>query len=271
MLILFGAAISLLGVGFYLYYLVVNGIALTGRSVFCIILIFLVDVLVLLFVFHKLYLYGKCEKERELNAIYYEHLQKLLRLIQMQRHDFVNHMQVIFALLKTKQIERAEEYITGISQRVNISKAIMQIQIPELAALMLVKMDAAAAKDISLKINVEPGLTSLGVEPIDLNTIIGNLLDNAFEAVENRKQEDRTVELRIFKTPRHYYIQTINPGYLREELREKIFLPGFSTKQGKNRGVGLASVQSVVKKNRGEISVSCSEGKNVKFTVVFPR
>lgn len=271
MLLLFGTAISLFGVGFYLYYMVINGIALTVRNINFISLIFFANVIAVLFISRKIYLHQKCEKERELNAIYYEHLQKLFRVIQMQRHDFVNHMQVIFALLKTKQIERAEEYITGISQRVNISKAILQIQIPELVALLLVKMDTAAAKGISLKIDVEPGLTSLGVEPIDLNTIIGNLLDNALEAVENGKQEDKAVELRIFTTPGHYYIQTINPGYLQEEMREKIFRPGFSTKQGKNRGVGLVSVKSVVEKNRGNISVSCSEGENIKFTVVFPK
>jgi len=265
-----GTVLSLFGVGFYLYYMVVNGIACTVRNIYLIYLVFFVDIIALLYVFSKIYLHKKCEKNRQLNAVYYEHLEKLLRMIQMQRHDFANHMQVIFALLKTKQIERAEEYITGISQRVNITKAVQQIQIPELAALVLIKMEAAAARGISLKIDVEPGLTSLGVESVDLNTIIGNLLDNAFDAVENREQEEKNVELRIFKTPEYYYIQTINPGYIQEEMQKKIFLPGVSTKQGENRGIGLASVKAVVEKNGGKISVSCSEGGKIKFTVVLP-
>lgn len=270
-LVLLGIAVILLVIGFYLLCVIQFNMPLTKRAVYFIHSTILIIVLVLAFVCRKLYIIEKREMSRDLNTLYFDHLQELLRVIRLQRHDFVNHMQVIYALLQTRQIEKAEEYITGLGQRVQISKEMLQIQIPELAALLLVKMGVAALKNISFDIEAESDLKSLRIDPIDLNIIIGNLVDNAFEAVENLGQEQKKVVLRLSETSESYFIQTINPGYLDRALREKIFCPGFSSKQGLNRGFGLASVKSAVEKYRGKINVASSEEDGVRFTVMLPK
>lgn len=94
--------------------------------------------------------------------------------------------------------------------------------------------------------------------------------NKAFEAVEPLAADKRTVALRIFETGKHFVFQTVNPCFIEKELRNKIFEPGFSTKAG-NRGFGLASVKSVVEKNRGKILVSSFKDRGTKFTVLFPR
>lgn len=144
------------------------------------------------------------------------------------------------------------------------------VNIPELAALLLVKMGIASLKNISFTIEVESNLKMLRVKAIDLNTVVGNLVDNAFEAVESLASDKKTVALRIFETGKHFVFQTVNPGFIEKELRDKIFEPGFSTKPG-NRGIGLASVKSVVNKNRGKILVSSIKDRGTKFAVMFPK
>lgn len=269
--LLLGVGIVLLAVDFYLFWSIQFDRPLTRGAIYIIDSTILTLVLVLLFICWKVYRFEKSELSRALNSLYSEHLQELLRVVRLLRHDFANHVQVISALLQTNQIEKAKAYITSLGQRIRIPKGMLQFGIPELGALLMVKMHVADLKNISFDIEVDADLKSLKIDPLDLNTIIGNLLDNAFEAVEGGEEEQKRVVLRFFETPESYFIQTINPGYLDEEMREKIFSPGFSTKQGSNRGFGLVSAKTAVEKYRGRINVACSQREGVKFTVIFPK
>ena len=264
-------AVILVTLGFYLQRLVEIGhvvssevaVAVINAAIFTIVLFFLV-------ILRKMFLLERHEKFLKVKEIYIEHLRELVRVTRAQRHDFVNHLQVVYALLKTGKIEKAQRYIENLYHAVRISGEILRVNIPELAALLLVKMGIASLKNISFTIEVESNLNMLRVKAIDLNTVVGNLVDNAFEAVESLTTDKRTVALRIFETGRHFVFQTVNPGFIEKELRNKIFKPGFSTRAG-NRGFGLASMKSVVEKNKGKILVSSFKDRGTKFTVIFPK
>lgn len=218
----------------------------------------------------NIFLVAKQRKMLDIQDFYIEHLNEMVRVVRSQRHDFINHMQVVYALMKTKKPERAEQYIEELCQNVRFNDGVLYVNMPELSALLIAKEELAADKEISFKIKIDSDLVGLKVKPLDLITVLGNLLDNSFEAVEELPQEKRNVVIKIFQTSKHFVFQTANPGYIPKHLREKIFEMGFSTKSGKNRGVGLASVASVVEKNSGRITVSSSEDSGTKFTVMFP-
>jgi hypothetical protein len=265
-------AVILVTLGFYLQRLVEIGhvvssevaVAVINAAIFTIVLFFLV-------ILRKMFLLERHEKFLKVKEIYIEHLRELVRVTRAQRHDFVNHLQVVYALLKTGKIEKAQRYIENLYHDVRISGEVLRVNIPELAALLLVKMGIASLKNISFSIEVESNnLNMLRVKAIDLNTVVGNLVDNAFEAVEPLSADKRTVALRIFETSKHFVFQTVNPGFIEKELRDKIFEPGFSTRSG-NRGFGLASVRSVVEKNGGKILLSSFKDRGTKFTVIFPK
>ncbi|AFV11680.1 signal transduction histidine kinase regulating citrate/malate metabolism [Thermacetogenium phaeum DSM 12270] len=225
---------------------------------------------VLLVMSRKLFLLERQEKFVKIQELYIGNLQELVRVTRAQRHDFVNHLQVIYALLRTGKIEKAQSYIENLYHDVRISGEILRVNIPELAALLLVKMGVASLKNISFTIEVDANLNMLRVKATDLNTVVGNLVDNAFEAVEPLNADKRTVVLRIFETGKYFVFQTVNPGFIEKELRDKIFEPGFSTRSG-NRGFGLVSVKSAVEKNRGKVLVSSFKDRGTKFTVLFPK
>jgi two-component system sensor histidine kinase AgrC len=193
-----------------------------------------------------------------------------ITVTRTQRHDFINHLQAVYALLKTDRNDEAQSYIENLYHDIRISGEIIHLSIPEVAALLLVKMGTASLKNISFAVEVESNLKGLRVKAIELNSIIGNLVDNAFEAVEVFPADKRTVRLRIFETGRHFVFQTINPGFIEKELRIKIFEPGFSTKSEK-RGIGLSSVKSMVEANGGKTLVSSDKARGTKFTVIFPK
>src|SRR5690606_539031 len=109
---------------------------------------------------------------------------------------------------------------------------IMNIGNPALAALIQAKSAVAIARKIHFTYVCHGmGTSSLGINSIDLIKVIGNLLDNAFEECMPLAPDQRFVELICITEKNDLTITVNNRGsYISEEIREKIFAPGFSTK-----------------------------------------
>ncbi|NLV21227.1 MAG: GHKL domain-containing protein [Syntrophomonadaceae bacterium] len=135
---------------------------------------------------------------------------------------------------------------------------------------MLVKAGVAATRNITLEINQQSNLAALHVPSMELVTVVGNLLNNAMEAVEDLTPALRTVTFKIYEKSGLYIFQTQNPGYMPPDVKNKLFELGFSTKPG-DRGTGLASVKYQVEKHNGMILVSSNPEKGTRFTVCYPR
>lgn len=255
----------------YLNNLISGPICISEPVLFALIIMLFVTVPVLLILTKNVFLITKQQKTLEIQNFYIEHLRELVRAIRMQRHDFVNHMQVVYALMKTGKCDKAIDYIADLSHEIHITGEILSVDIPELSALLLAKMDLARKKEINFLIIVESNLQRLDLKPLDLIMVVANLLDNAFEAVESLPMESRSVILKIAEKDECYYLQTINPGYISDELKDKIFDMGYSTKEGPDRGTGLAAVKNVVEKNSGKIDLQSSRNQGIIFNACFPK
>ena len=213
-------------------------------------------------------------RQRQLMEVQQQHisdLHEMTNIIKAQRHDFVNHLQVVFGFLSLGEVEEARDYIQEVYQEVRVSGDILRLAIPELSALLLVKMGLAAGRNISLTIRGESNLSNLRVPSRDLVAVVGNLINNALEAVENLPAAERAVELRIFEKAGFYIIQTHNSGCIPPEQRERIFEAGFSTKGDRaERGMGLASVKHLVEKSRGMVLMSSHPRRGTRFTICYP-
>jgi len=254
-----------------LHNLISSPLSLSEPVLFAMIIMLFITIPVLLILTKNIYLLSKQQKTLEIQDFYIEHLSELVRAIRVQRHDFVNHMQVVYALMKTGKFDKAIEYIADLSHDIQITGAMLSVDIPELSALLLAKTDLARKKEILFKITVESNLKGLEIKPLELIMVEANLLDNAFEAVESLPVDIRSVVLKVAETAEYYSLQINNPGYIPEEIRMRMFEMGYSTKEGKERGTGLAAVKSVVEKNGGTITLQCSRDQGIIFTVCFPK
>ncbi|MDR9755402.1 MAG: sensor histidine kinase [Thermacetogeniaceae bacterium] len=254
-----------------LHNLISSPLSLSEPVLFAMIIMLFITIPVLLILTKNIYLLSKQQKTLEIQDFYIEHLSELVRAIRVQRHDFVNHMQVVYALMKTGKFDKAIEYIADLSHDIQITGAMLSVDIPELSALLLAKTDLARKKEILFKITVESNLKGLEIKPLELIMVVANLLDNAFEAVESLPVDIRSVVLKVAETAEYYSLQINNPGYIPEEIRMRMFEMGYSTKEGKERGTGLAAVKSVVEKNGGTITLQCSRDQGIIFTVCFPK
>jgi two-component system sensor histidine kinase AgrC len=206
----------------------------------------------------------------ELQQFHIDNLQEMMQIIKAQRHDFVNHLQVIYGMVALGHVEQVKIYINTLYKDVQVTSSVLQLAFPELSALLLVKTGVATTRNISLEIKQKSDLSSLMVPSMELVTVVGNLLNNAMEAVDNLDPNLKTVKLKIYEKSGLYIIQTQNPGYMPPEIKNKIFEPGFSTKTG-DRGIGLASIKYQVEKHNGMVLVSSHPENGTRFTVCYPR
>lgn len=270
-----GLAVILIVLGFY-YQSYAEGIVSTvSRNFIVVSILFIIfaAVILSLILSRKLFVIARQEKMMELQQRHIEQIQEMVQVIKSQRHDFVNHLQVVYGLLTIDKPEQAEEYIGDLYQDVQIKGEILKLAIPELTALLMVKMGVATGKGILLRIDVETNLDSLGVKPLDITTVLGNLINNAIEAVDGLDVSRKIVELKILENSRYYIFQTRNPGHIDNKLKEKIFSAGFSTKEGDSeRGLGLASAKYILNKYRGASIVMSNQAEcRVRFTVCIPK
>lgn len=272
--VILGLAVILIVLGFYYQFYLEGEIPNLGQNfiVYSILLVIMAAVLLSLTLTQKLLFIAKQERTFELQQYHIEQLQEMNKIIKTQRHDFVNHLQTVYGLMQLGEVEEAQSFISELYTEVQISGEILRLAIPELSALLLVKTGVATSRNISFKIEVSSDLSQIDVRPFDLVAIMGNLINNALEAVENIPVADRKVQFQVFENSGYFIMQTRNPSFIPKELRTMIFTPGFSTKSDStDRGLGLASIKHLAETYNGFVVVSSHLDKGSCFTVGFPK
>ena len=201
----------------------------------------------------------------------------LVDSMRANNHDFTNKLHVILGLIQMGMYDKAISYIENITivQRSAISKIMNAVQEPAVAALLIGK--TARASELNIKFALREGCFYSNADmqlPSELLvTIIGNLIENAFEAMNDTKDYDVQKELifGIYSRPGAVLITTDDTGVgISEENLQRIFDNGFSTK-GEGRGTGLYQVKKMVERHGGVISVETQEGVGSSFTVSFTK
>ena len=200
----------------------------------------------------------------------------LVDSMRANNHDFTNKLHVIMGLIQMEMYDDAVSYIENISivQRETISKIMSVVDEPSIAALLIGKSARASELNIKFILNDEShySKTDLLLPSELMVTVIGNLIDNAFEAI-NIKDIQRQKELRfgIYSRENALLITVEDTGIgISKDNLEHIYDNGFSTK-GEGRGTGLYQVKEMVEAIGGKITVESQENVGTSFTVSFSK
>ena len=199
----------------------------------------------------------------------------LVDSMRANNHDFTNKLHVILGLIQMEMYDEASSYIQNITmvQRENISKVMNAVSEPAVAALLIGKI--ARASELNVNFVLREGCCYSSVDmnlPSEmLITVIGNLLDNAFDAMNGRNdyRGHRELMFGIYSKPRAVLITVDDTGNgIKTEDIDVIFENGYSTK-GEGRGTGLYQVKTMVEMFGGKITVESQEGVGSSFSVSF--
>lgn len=199
----------------------------------------------------------------------------LVDSMRANNHDFTNKLHVILGLIQMEMYPEACSYIQNITmvQRENISKVMNAVSEPSVAALLIGKI--ARASELNVNFILREGCcynsADMNLPSEMLITVIGNLLDNAFDSMNQNTDFNAQKELLfgIYSKPGAVLITVDDTGSgISPQNIDLIFNNCFSTK-GEGRGTGLYQVKTTVENFGGKITVESQENVGTSFSVSF--
>ena len=193
--------------------------------------------------------------------------------LRAQTHEFMNKMHVIMGLIEMKAYDELKTFTKEVAynRQSEVSYIVTRMKDITLAGFILGKISRSRELDIDFSLSDESELRNeLEVPSVhDLVLIVGNIVENAFDALANFDGE-RIVSLSILDFDKEIVItvEDSGPG-MDEEALKNIFTRGYSSK-GKGHGYGLYLVKQSIDNLEGSIDVESAEGEGTTFTVRLP-
>ncbi len=199
-----------------------------------------------------------------------KYLENLNKTLRSQRHDYLNHIQVIYSLMELEEYDEARNYIEPVYKDiVRVSKALKTSK-PAVNALLQAKLQMAEKNKIDMELEIKSDLKHLNVEPWEFCRVIGNIIDNGIFALK-LKPDNRYMLVEFMEDLENIKISISNNGdVISKEIIDKIFDEGFTTKGIKGEGLGLSIVKEIVENSAGKVIVKSDENRTC-FEVTLPK
>ncbi|MFD3796722.1 ATP-binding protein [Streptomyces californicus] len=213
--------------------------------------------------------------------------------LRSQAHEAANRLHTVVSLIELGRVEEAVEFATAELELAQVltDRVVGAVEEPVLAALLLGKAAQANERGVELVL-AEDSLIDDGALPPslahrDLVTILGNLIDNAVDAVSEGFEGDEgaavpapraaggaagraRVTVTALADERELLLRVADNGAgIGPEAADEVFRRGWST-HGAGRGLGLALVRQAAHCNGGTVELDAGPDGGARFTVRLP-
>ncbi|MGO1545172.1 MAG: ATP-binding protein [Gulosibacter sp.] len=191
-----------------------------------------------------------------------ESIRTLSDALRSQTHEYRNRMHTAVGLLELERSSEAVELLTQTDQQSQLLLDFVAAQDrldPAIISLLIGKSSQAKERGIDWSVEVAPDTPRSVLEPVDSVAVVGNILDNAMDAsVSGSEAPWVEVSLHASDGGRLEIVVMDSGDGIPEDLRERVFEPGFSTKSASSagRGVGLTLVKQVLDSVGGELEIA---------------
>jgi two-component system sensor histidine kinase DctS len=198
--------------------------------------------------------------------------------LKANNHEFMNKLHIILGLLQIGAIKDAENYITELSNRQGmiVNTITERIENRRIAALLLGKISRGNELNIKVKLMPNSYLPnhSKFLSTDSLVTIIGNLIENAMDAInceENDDLESEEISIFIYEDDSNLVISVDDTGIgMTEETIANIKKGRFSTK-GSGRGTGMTLIKNIVENSEGELTIDSKKDIGTSIVVIIKK
>ncbi len=194
--------------------------------------------------------------------------------LRAQNHEYLNKLQTLAGLIHLGAYQEAAEFISRTTRvrQAAVQHVLANVGDAATAGLLMGKLSEAQEKGVEMVIVPESRLRGLPphFDSSVMVSVLGNLLENAVEALAAQPSGRRRVEVALKEERKILLIEVADSGPgIPASLRPHIFERGVSSK-GPGRGLGLSLVQERVRQAGGEVRVECPEEGGTRFTVRIP-
>jgi sensor histidine kinase regulating citrate/malate metabolism len=203
--------------------------------------------------------------ERELGSF-----RSTTQLLRAQTHEFANQLHTISGLIQLGDYDEVVRYVDAVTERRQSLDLLVNSRVrdPAVSALLMAKASIASERRVDLRVSDDTSLDRLDAEDsADVATVVGNLVDNAIDAVSGAttgqwvsvaiRQDTASVEISVSDS---------GPG-VPPEVAQEVFAHGFTTKAATagERGIGLALTRLVCQSRGGEVRLASTPEGGASF------
>lgn len=237
----------------------------------------IIFILTIIFIFFTLYvnlrdlhLIKLMHKQANTQKEILQNVENLNNALRSQRHDFLNHIQVIYSLIEMEEYDEVIKYLNEVYGSIEILNKFIKTKDIAINALLTAKSFDAQRKGIEYNLNITSNLQNLSIPSWELCRCIGNLIDNAIFAASNYNGE-KILDIYIKENMTEFKFIVSNTGEaIPKENMNKIFNLGFTTKKDFGEGIGLHTIKQIMEQYKGNINV-ISENFRTTFTITLPK
>ncbi|MBR2288706.1 MAG: Spo0B domain-containing protein [Clostridia bacterium] len=195
-------------------------------------------------------------------------LESLNNTIRAQRHDFLNHLQVVYSLMEMEEYGEARDYIETLYGDITAVSRVLKTANPSINALLQVKLAACEAAGVHAEVQIQSRWESLPMPGWEMCKVLSNLIDNAIDALQ--EVTDRRLTVTLTEDLHAYRFSVANSGpMIPVKSQQSIFQAGVTGK-GAGHGMGLYIVRETLRRYRGDIEVK-SDVASTAFRGFVPR
>lgn len=218
--------------------------------------------------------------ELELLTRKLSHIEQYAETLRSQSHEYANKLHTIAGLIQIDAKEEALELIgqesKGVQELVHL--LVEAVPDPVLAGCILGKFNRARELGLDLVVDSESHMADVPehLPREQLVSMLGNILDNAFEATRLHRRTNKSARQSIKLTMSDYghdlifEIDDQGEG-IPDSEKQRIFEKGVSTKTEKGHGYGLYLVAEIINQLGGQISVEAIEAGGTRVIVYLPK
>ncbi len=196
--------------------------------------------------------------------------------LRVMRHEHANKLSTISGLIEIGETQSALDLINSENSRKQqlIDFISSRIKLKQVAGILLGKYARSRELGIDLQFDPTCQLYNLSgqIEPNELSAIIGNLLDNAFEATLKNSNSNRVVTLLITDAGNDLVVEVSDNGCgISNDIAGTIFSRGVTSKNDSDgHGIGLYLINRYVTNAGGVILIDDAEPKGTIFSIFIP-
>lgn len=191
-----------------------------------------------------------------------------MNTIRSQRHDFNLHLHAISGLVASGEYAECGAYVQRLAAEAAAVNDIMPVADAVVGSMLYNMRETARKKGSDIYYQITYDMAEVLCSGFECNKIIGNLLQNALDALTTPEDLAYGIRTTIFKRKGCTVITVENKFDGDMDAIAKVFEPGYSTKKH-HEGIGLPMVLQSVTRCGGRVYPEFEDGK-IRFVVSLP-
>ncbi len=154
----------------------------------------------------------KIASQSEMLEDAYTQLEDLNGTLRAQRHDFKNHLQVVFGLIEMGEYKEAQDYIERVYGDVQLVSRALKTASPAVNALLAAKAADCEERGIRMEVRIRSAWQGLALPGWEMCRVLGNLIDNAIDAMADPALPQRRLLVEIGEDIHAFTFRVFNTG-----------------------------------------------------------